>query len=75
MLRQMLAFVTIGCLCTSAWATGSDALDAYIQHEMEAQKIPGVAFAVIDHGKIVEERAYGLENLETGTSLRTDGVV
>jgi D-alanyl-D-alanine carboxypeptidase len=74
MLRQILGFVTIGCLCTSAWPAGSDGLDSYIQHEMEAQKIPGVAFAVIDHGKIVEERAYGLENLETGTPLRTDGV-
>ena len=74
MLRRMLGFVTIGCLCTSAWAAGADGLDSYIQHEMEAQKIPGVAFAVIDYGKIVEERAYGRENLETGTPLRTHGV-
>lgn len=74
MLRQVLGFVTIGCLCTTAGAAGSSGLDSYIQHEMQTQQIPGVAFAAIDHGNIVEERAYGLENLETGTPLRSDGV-
>lgn len=74
MLRQIFGFVTIGCLCASAGSASSGGLDSYIRREMEAQKIPGVAFVVIDHGKIVEERAYGLENLETDTPLRTDGV-
>jgi hypothetical protein len=55
MLRQIFGFVTIGCLCASAGSAGSGGLDSYIRHEMEAQKIPGVAFVVIDHGKIVEE--------------------
>ena len=51
-----------------------DSIDESLQHEMGIRKIPGLAFAVIDHGKIITERAYGLENLETGTALTTNGV-
>jgi CubicO group peptidase (beta-lactamase class C family) len=73
-LRYIFGLFAIGCLCSNAGSASSDGLDSYIQHEMEVQKNPGVAFVVIDHGKIVEERAYGLENLETDTPLRTNGI-
>lgn len=52
----------------------STKIDAYIRHEMEVRKIPGLAFAIVDNGKIVTERAYGLANLETDTPVSTNSV-
>lgn len=74
MLQVMLRFLTFGCLCLGTGWAGSDELDTYIRHEMEARNIPGLAFVVIDHRKIVAERAYGTANLETNTPLSTRGV-
>ena len=54
-------------------AQGND-LDAYVRQEMTTRKIPGLAFALVDHGKVITKRAYGSENLETGTPLGADGV-
>lgn len=75
MLRKLLMLCTIGCFCAnSALAAEPSDLDSYIQQQMEVSKIPGVVFAVVDHGKILVDRAYGSENLETGTPLHPDGV-
>ena len=74
MLRRKLAIFVFGCLYLSGRCHGQNGLDTYVQHEMEAKKIPGVAFVAIDHGKITVERAYGSENLETVTPLSMDGV-
>ena len=38
--------------------------DAWIREEMAARKIPGMSVAVVQDGKIVFERAYGLANVE-----------
>jgi len=50
------------------------ALDSLIAGTMRAQRIPGVAVAVIEDGKPVFARAYGIANLETGTALDTSSV-
>src|SRR5687767_13030713 len=49
-------------------------VDSLIAAEMKARRIPGVAIAVIDNGKVVLKKAYGTANLETETPLRTDAV-
>jgi D-alanyl-D-alanine carboxypeptidase len=49
-------------------------LDGYIQHEMEVRKVPGLAFAIVDHDEIIIERAYGVANLETDTPLSVNSV-
>ena len=51
-----------------------DKLDALLKHEMRLRRIPGVAFAVVDHGRVVAKRTYGFANLETGTRVRSDSV-
>jgi CubicO group peptidase (beta-lactamase class C family) len=72
MLRRALALLILWSVYAGAcWA---DELDAYIRHEMGVRKIPGLAFAVTDHGKIAVQRAYGSANLETDTPLDTNGV-
>src|SRR5262245_4405204 len=52
----------------------TDQVDAYITREMQARRIPGVAIAVIDKGKVILKRAYGTANLETDTPVKTGSV-
>jgi CubicO group peptidase (beta-lactamase class C family) len=52
----------------------TDGLDDYINREMVLRKVPGLAFALLDHGHIVTERTYGLANVETGTPVDVDSV-
>ena len=42
----------------------ADAIDRYIRDEMDRQKIPGLALAVVKHGKLKKARGYGLSNVE-----------
>lgn len=44
--------------------TGADTIDRFVRSEMERQQIPGVALAVVKHGKIVKAKGYGLANIE-----------
>jgi len=39
--------------------------DAFIREQMAARKIPGMSVAVVQDGKLVFERAYGLDHLPT----------
>jgi D-alanyl-D-alanine carboxypeptidase len=51
----------------------ADELGAYVAQEMQGRSIPGVAFAIVDKGKVTK-RIYGMANLETDTPVRTDSV-
>jgi CubicO group peptidase (beta-lactamase class C family) len=61
------------CLSARGACGVDDALDAYIRNEMQARRIPGLTFAVIDDGR-VRKRAYGRANLETDAPVRTDSI-
>jgi D-alanyl-D-alanine carboxypeptidase len=52
----------------------TDQIDVYIAREMQARRIPGVAIAVIDKGKVILKRAYGIANLETDTPVKTGSI-
>jgi CubicO group peptidase (beta-lactamase class C family) len=45
--------------------------DAWVKEQMAARKIPGLAVAVIQDGRIVFERAYGLANVELEVPVTT----
>jgi D-alanyl-D-alanine carboxypeptidase len=44
--------------------SADDAVDTYITGEMPKRRIPGLALAVVQHGKTVKAQGYGLANLE-----------
>jgi CubicO group peptidase (beta-lactamase class C family) len=41
---------------------------------MQDHRVPGLAFAAVDHGKEVERGVYGTANLETGTPVTLESV-
>lgn len=57
-----------------AQSAHADALDDFVNAEMEARRIPGLSFAIIRADTVVEERSYGLANIETQTPASGDTV-
>lgn len=51
-----------------------DKIDEYVTREMAARNVPGLAFAVMENGRVVREGAYGLANVETGARVGIDSV-
>jgi D-alanyl-D-alanine carboxypeptidase len=52
----------------------TDKTDAYVTAEMKRRSIPGLALAVIRHGKVIKMRGYGLANVELGVPVHPDTV-
>jgi D-alanyl-D-alanine carboxypeptidase len=52
----------------------ADAVDDYLQRELASRGIPGLALAIVRHGRIERVSTYGTANLETGTPVTADSV-
>lgn len=50
------------------------AIDAYINAEMKKASIPGLALAIVNHGKIELAKGYGFANLEHQVPVGTDTI-
>lgn len=49
-------------------------VDAYVNGEMRAEKIPGLALAVVRDGKIVKAHGYGLANVELDVPVKPETI-
>jgi CubicO group peptidase (beta-lactamase class C family) len=49
-------------------------VDAYVNGEMRAEKIPGLALAIVRDGKIVKSQGYGLANLELDVAVKPETI-
>jgi CubicO group peptidase (beta-lactamase class C family) len=49
-------------------------VDAYVNGEMRAEKIPGLALAIVRDGKIVKAQGYGLANIELGVPVKPETI-
>lgn len=49
-------------------------VDAFIKSEMEKQKIPGVALAVLRDGKLILAKGYGLANVEHQVPVKPETI-
>jgi len=60
--------------CTLALAVSAqtDEVDKIVSAEMQRQKIPGVAVAVIRDGKVIKEKGYGIANVELNTPVTSE---
>lgn len=57
-----------------ASAALTEKIDAYITQQMQARRIPGLAFAVVEDGQVTLKKAYGIANLETDTPVKTGSI-
>ena len=62
-LLPLLLLVSLPAV-TLLTAQESDPIDAIVQEAMAAQRIPGVAVAVVHGGRVVKAQGYGLANVE-----------
>jgi len=49
-------------------------VDEFVRAEMAREKVPGVAVAVVDHGKVVKAEGYGYANVEHDVPVRPETV-
>lgn len=66
--------VVLGACANVSQPRALDAADLLITSQMEERHIPGLSFAVLKNGVIVDQRSYGMANLETGTPATNDTV-
>lgn len=52
----------------------ADSIDDYLTREQATRRIPGMALAIVRHGRIERISTYGMANLETGTAVTADSV-
>jgi len=75
MKRKLIFFLITCCLLgvdfrlfaqtkDARWSNHKKEIDAYIKGEMKAEQIPGLTYAIVRDGKIVDSGAYGYANVE-----------
>src|SRR5213083_3351459 len=71
---SLVLVLLLAPLLVAAPPARADAIDDYIEVEMERRHIPGLALAVARNGKIVKVRGYGVANLEHDVPVTPDTV-
>jgi CubicO group peptidase (beta-lactamase class C family) len=66
---QLLLGILIALLQVGVAEARADAIDRFVRSEMERQQIPGLALAIVKHGKIVKAKGYGLANIENAVPV------
>ena len=70
-MSQLAKLFVVLALTTLASRVGADAVDDYLTAQMQQRQIPGLALAVVHHGKTVKAQGYGFSNLELHTPVTT----
>jgi N-acyl-D-aspartate/D-glutamate deacylase/CubicO group peptidase (beta-lactamase class C family) len=55
-------------------AQGADPVDVIVATQMKAQRIPGVAVAVVRRGDVLKAKGYGLANIEHGVAVTDETI-
>jgi len=62
--RYLLLGLFVALLHVFVGGARGDTIDRFVRTEMERQRIPGLALAVLQHGKMVKAADYGMANVE-----------
>ncbi len=71
-MRRKIALTIL--LLTTAVSTRADRLDEYVNRLMNEQQVPGAVVIVLRDGSVLEQRAYGLANIEFNVPMTVDKV-
>ncbi|MEW6131296.1 MAG: serine hydrolase domain-containing protein [Acidobacteriota bacterium] len=74
MYRRLTPFFALILLFVATVAAQADKVDDYVKAEMQKQRIPGIAIAVIKDGKVIKAEGYGLANVELNVPVRPETV-
>ena len=66
-----LAFTALPC---RAQETGLAKVEEYLKTEMQKQRIPGVAVAIIKDGQIVYAKGHGLANVDHQVAVKPETI-
>ena len=66
-----LALALTGCATAAPGTSGSDDLDVFVAAQMAQRHVPGLSLAIIQDGRIVEARAYGVTDPGGHTPVTT----
>lgn len=69
----ILLFVSAASVASQS-AAAPDAVDRFVASEMDRKHIPGVAIAVVRHGKVIKAKGYGFADLEHQIPVAPDTV-
>src|SRR5271155_1771647 len=73
---SLIPLVLSLAVSVAAQTSGSsrDAVDEYVQAEMQKQQIPGLSLLVARDGKIVRAQGYGLANVELQVPVKPETI-
>jgi CubicO group peptidase (beta-lactamase class C family) len=70
----MLIAIIVAIPAGSAQTHSAGSVDSYIAAQLREQHIPGLALAVVQDGRVVKSRGYGLANIELGVPVTPETV-
>lgn len=74
MKTNLILSLTLILLAAVPALAQTDKVDDYINAEMQKRRIPGLSLAVVQNGKIVKQKAYGLANVELNVPATPDNL-
>ena len=64
-----LSFALLGCATGASGTPRADDLDTFVGAQMARRQIPGLSLAIIQDGRVVEARAYGVTDAGGGAAV------
>src|SRR5258705_13280508 len=61
-------------VCLSVTQSFADKVDDFVKAQMEQRRIPGLALAIVNDGRVTKTEAYGVANLELKVPARKETV-
>jgi N-acyl-D-aspartate/D-glutamate deacylase/CubicO group peptidase (beta-lactamase class C family) len=73
---RLLSALPVVLLLTAPAVVGwqDDAIDAIVRAQMAAQRVPGMAVAVVRRGEVIKAAGYGLANVEHNSPVTADTI-
>jgi CubicO group peptidase (beta-lactamase class C family) len=73
-MKKLVAVLLSAGLAGFAGGASADMIDDYINTEMARQHVPGLALAIMQHGRLIRAQGYGFANLEHHVPVHPDTV-